>query len=158
MKIDRFLAGILVGIGLLVVLSLVLFFSRQNQLDYGPEDTPEGIVHNYTVALHNKDFDRAYGYLAEGTYKPTREIFQQVLLANQSGLNNASMQVDQTTLQGDQAYLSITVVHASSDLFGNAYREVQSGLVVRQAGTWKIKSLPYPYFNWDWYQQQPDKS
>jgi hypothetical protein len=158
MKIDRFLAAILAGIGLLAVLALVLFFTRQNQLGYGSEDTPEGVVHNYTVALHNKDFDRAYGYLAEDTYKPSREIFQQVLLANQSGLNGASLQVEQTTLQGDQAFLSINVMHVSSNLFGDVYREPQSGLLVHQSGAWKLKSLPYPYFNWDWYQQQPVKS
>ena len=49
MKQDKFLTGILIGVGALVVLALVLFFTRQDKRDYLPEDTPEGVAHNYVL-------------------------------------------------------------------------------------------------------------
>jgi len=45
MKQDRFLVGILVGIGVLVVIALGLFFTRQDKQEYISDDTPKGVVH-----------------------------------------------------------------------------------------------------------------
>ena len=52
MKQDRFLTGILIGIAVLVVIALAVFFLRQDNLVYAAEDTPAGVVQNYVVALH----------------------------------------------------------------------------------------------------------
>ena len=51
MKQDRFLTGILIGIGLLVVVALAVFFTRKDSQTYIPDTTPDGVVHNYVVAL-----------------------------------------------------------------------------------------------------------
>ena len=48
MKQDKFLTGILIGVGALVVLALVLFFTRQGKQDYVSENTPEGVCLLYT--------------------------------------------------------------------------------------------------------------
>ena len=72
MKQDRGLLIILSVIAILIVVSLVLFFIRQDdQQTYQPEHTPEGVVHNYVLALHQGDFQRAYGYLQDTDEKPT---------------------------------------------------------------------------------------
>ena len=55
MKNDRFLVGIISFIGLLMVLAVVLFFVRQEPQDYGPEDSPQGVVRNYVLALQGGD-------------------------------------------------------------------------------------------------------
>ena len=65
MKQDRFLTGILVGIAVLVATALVVFFIRQDTQSYVAEDAPEGVVHNYVLAVLNDDYEKAYGYLAE---------------------------------------------------------------------------------------------
>jgi len=80
MKQDKFLTGILIGVGALVVLALVLFFTRQDKRDYLAEDTPEGVAHNYVLAVLNKDYEKAYGYLADLKYKPTYDEFRQSFL------------------------------------------------------------------------------
>ena len=77
MKQDRFLIGILVGIGVLVVLALGLFFTRQDTQEYQTDDTPEGVVHNYVLALYRGDHEKAYGYLAEGENKPSYNEFRE---------------------------------------------------------------------------------
>jgi hypothetical protein len=71
MKTDRFLTGILIGIGVLIVLALALFFLRREAVDYRVEDSPDSIVHNYILAIERQDYERAYRYLAETDVKPS---------------------------------------------------------------------------------------
>ncbi|HSL44070.1 MAG TPA: hypothetical protein VK897_11605, partial [Anaerolineales bacterium] len=70
MKQDRFLTGILVGIAILVVVALAVFFLRRDNQSYVSEDVPEGVVHNYVLAVINGDYQKAYGYLADLDNKP----------------------------------------------------------------------------------------
>jgi len=50
-----------------VAAALILFFVRNQQPAYGAEDTPEGVLYNYAVALQLHDYERAYGYLPRKT-------------------------------------------------------------------------------------------
>jgi hypothetical protein len=61
---DKFLLAIVIGIVLLVGAVLALAISRPGQPTYRPDDTPEGVAHNYTLALQLGDYARAYGYLS----------------------------------------------------------------------------------------------
>ena len=56
MRQDRFLTGILIGIGVLVIAALAVFFIRRDGQSYVAENTPEGVVHNYVVSKLNKDY------------------------------------------------------------------------------------------------------
>ncbi len=76
MKQDRFLLGILIGIGVLILAALIVFFSRQNQQTYNPEGTPDGAVHNYILAVLNGNYQKAYGYLADLDNKPSYDTFR----------------------------------------------------------------------------------
>ena len=58
MKQDRFLTGILIGIGVLIVIALAVFFTRKDSQTYVSEDAPEGVVHNYVLAVLNKDYPK----------------------------------------------------------------------------------------------------
>ncbi|MEE8389746.1 MAG: hypothetical protein V3S14_02980 [Anaerolineae bacterium] len=60
---DKFLIGIVVGIVALVIAAFVVTLTRPEPT-YQPEDTPEGVAHNYLLALQKKDYERAYGYLS----------------------------------------------------------------------------------------------
>jgi len=153
MKQDRFLIGILVFIGLLVITALVLFFVRQDIPQYGPEDTPEGVVRNYALAVHQRDFARAYGYLAELDDKPTYDSFVQAFLSNQLDTSNNALQVGETqTLGGEEAWVTVTVLYGSSGPFSDRWSSSETARLVLQNGAWKITYLPYPYWGWDWYQ------
>jgi hypothetical protein len=60
---DKFLVGIVVGIVVLVIVAFVVTLTRPEPT-YQPEDTPEGVVHNYLLALQKEDYERARGYLS----------------------------------------------------------------------------------------------
>ena len=60
---DKFLISIVIGIMLLVVVAFGIAFLRPEPT-YQSEDTPEGVVHNYLMALQREEYYRAYSHLS----------------------------------------------------------------------------------------------
>lgn len=156
MKQDRFLTGILIGIGVLVIAALAVFFTRRDSQTYISEDTPEGVVHNYIVAVLEKDYQKAYGYLADLDHKPEYEDFRQAFLSGYVNTNGAAVDVGESEINGDEAFVEVALIYNPSDPFSTGYRDVQRAGLVLQDGAWRISSMPTYYF-WDysWYQEVP---
>lgn len=150
MRQDRFLIGILAGIGILVVLSIALFFVRRGTLEYVSEDTPEGVVRNYIVAIKKGEYERAYQYLAVTTSPIEKLSFSQTFTTQGSAIASTGVEVGQSTIDGAQAVVQVTLLHGDGELFGNIYREQQSAELTQAGGVWKIKTMPYPFWNFGW--------
>ena len=154
MKQDRFLTGILIGIGLLVVVALAVFFTRKDTQTYVSDETPEGVVHNYVVAVLNKEYEKAYSYLADLDNKPTYEEFRDSFLKGMVNPNNSGVDVGQSDITGDDATVEVTLVYNPSDPFSTGYRDTQRAILVKQNGIWKISSMPqYNFWDYNWYQE-----
>jgi hypothetical protein len=152
MKQDRFLTGILIGIAILIIVALVVFFMRKDNLTYVSDDTPEGVVQNYVVALHKRDFDKAYSYIADLPGKPTPELFRQAFLNHNVDPTNAGVDIGKTETSAETASVSLGIIYSPNDPFSNGYRNAEYAQLVRQNGSWKIKQLPYNFWSYDWYQ------
>jgi hypothetical protein len=155
MKRDRFLIGILVGISLLVVVAIVTFLTRQASQDYVAETNPDGVVHNFFFAFQQGDYERAYGYLAEGESKPGMAEFRSNLSQENTRSSDAGVQItDYDIVQNEDgsrgAVVDLVVIHTSSGPFDTGYRTYETAILVEQDGEWKIKEMPYWYW-WDWY-------
>ena len=156
MKQDRFLIGILIGIGLLVVVALAVFFTRKDTQTYVSDDTPEGVVHNYVVAVLNKEYEKAYGYLADLENKPTYDEFHNSFLTGMVNPDSSGVDVGQSDITGDDATVDVTLVYNPTDPFSTGYRDTQRAILVLQNGAWKISSMPqYNFFDYNWYQEMP---
>jgi hypothetical protein len=152
MKQDRFLLGILIGIGALVALALGLFFLRKDSaLSYVSEDAPEGVAHNYVAAIFQRDYERAYSYLAEKDGKPTFSQFKQAFLRGRVNFENVGVDVAAAEINGDQALVTLYIQHGSSDPFSPGYRSEELAVLVLQEGDWKIEQMPYNFWSYDWY-------
>jgi len=152
MKQDRGLVIILGLIALLIVVSLVLFFIRQDdQQAYKPEDTPADIVHNYVLSLHQGDYQRAYGYLQDTDDKPTLAQFQQNFFENTWGLEHSSIHINTTDQTGNEAFVAVTVTRNASSPFEQSWSDNGSVWLINQDGQWKLAYAPPPYWDWDWY-------
>jgi len=152
MKEDRFLLAILAGIGLLVLAALGLFFMRQQGQDYGPEDSPEGVLRNYIFALENEDYARAYSYLYEAANKPDFDQFQRAFLNQRLDTANAAVQIGEARRNNGEAIVPLVIIHPGSGPFSEGYRETVNGQLRQNAeGKWQISSLPYPLWEWNWY-------
>jgi len=156
MKQDRFLIGILIFIVVLVAVALGLFFMRQDTLTYVKDDTPEGVIHNYALAIQNMDFERAYAYLAKENAKPSYETFRMAFLSRQLDVSNAAIQVGSTrSLSAKEAVVDVTIVFSSGDPFSSPYSNLQTATLVKENGDWKITNMPNPFWGWDWYTPTP---
>jgi len=156
MKQDRFLTGILIGIGLLVVVALAVFFARRDTQTYIPDDTPEGVVHNYVLSILNRDYEKAYAYLADLEYKPTYEEFRRPFLNGYVNPENTAVDVGKADIGGEEASVEVSQIYNSSDPFSTGYRDTQRAILVRQNGAWKLSSMPaYNFWDYSWYQKVP---
>lgn len=156
MKQDRFLMGILAGIAALVLVALAIFFLRQDRQAYVSDAAPEGVVHNYILAVLNKDYEKAYGYLADREHKPTYEEFRNSFLSGMINPENSAADVGGSEIDDDTASVEVDMIYTPRDPFSTGYRDVQHALLLNQNGSWKITSMPTYYF-WDynWYQTPP---
>ena len=156
MKQDRFLTGMLIGIGLLVVIALAVFFTRKDTQSYVSEDTPESVVHNYVLAVLNKDYEKAYGYLADISYKPTYEEFRRPFLNGYVRPDDTAVDVGISEISGDEASVEVSQIYNSGDPFSTGYRDTQRAILVKQGGAWKLSNMPaYNFWYYDWYQEVP---
>src|ERR1035437_232728 len=145
MKQDRFLMGILIFIGLLVVAALALFFVRNGKPAYGAEDTPEGVLTNYAVALQLHDYERAYAYLAKKDNQPTYNTFYQAFLTGQLDTSTSALQIGNVQmLSNNEAWVNVTIQNAGSGLLNNGWSSTDKGTLEKQNGAWKITHLPNP--------------
>ncbi|HEX2697000.1 MAG TPA: hypothetical protein VHM28_04780 [Anaerolineales bacterium] len=156
MKQDRFLTGILIGIGLLIAAALVIFFARQDKQTYAPDDTPDGVVHNYVLALINKDYQKAYGYLADLENKPTLEEFRQSFIVGRLTPSSAGIRIGKSEITADDATVEISMIYNGGDPFASESNPAGAAQLVRQNGAWKISSMPaYTLWDYSWYQAPP---
>lgn len=153
MKQDKFLTGILIGIGALIVVALALFFTRQDKREYLSEDAPEGVAHNYALAVLNKDYEKAYGYLADLKYKPTYEEFRQSFLNGMVNPEGMGLDVGNAEIHGDEAVVNLTIYYSYSDPFSTRTGTPERALLVEQNGEWKVSSMPYSFWDYNWYQE-----
>jgi hypothetical protein len=152
MKQDRFLIGILVGIGLLMVLAVTLFLTRQKQQNYVAEDNPKGVVQNYVLALYKKDYTKAYSYLADQNNKPTPDNFRLAFLNLKFEVAQSGIKLGDEEISGSDASLTIVVISGGAGPFNDMSRNSQSATLRLQNGAWKITSMPYPYWDYSWFQ------
>lgn len=156
MKQDRFLIGILIGIIVLIVAALVVFYARLNKNSYITEDTPDGVVHNYVLAVLNKDYQKAYSYLADVNNKPSFAEFRQAFAVGRIVPSNTGTQVGTAEINGDDASVEVSTVYTSGNPFSPDNASPGTAQLVKQNGTWKISSMPtYSLWDFSWYQAPP---
>jgi hypothetical protein len=155
LKLDRFLIGILIGIGLLVVAALMLFFLRRGEAQYTAENTPQGIIQNYVLALQKKDFEKAYGYLAEAEGKPAFSQFREYFVSSFESYNRAGLTFGTSSETGATAFVTVIIQQNFGGPFNELSRNHETVDLVKQNDIWKIRKFPNPFWGYDWYENAP---
>lgn len=109
---DRFLIVIVGGVVLLVGVVIAVALLRSGEVSYQPEDTPEGVAHNYLLALRWDDNERAYGYLSPALpgYPATAQEFTSDIVDHSWSFSlndDDSLAVEAVKVTGDRANVSI---------------------------------------------------
>jgi hypothetical protein len=138
------------AIGFLVIVAIVLVFtmSRQEGASLLSEDTPEGVVQRYILALQEKEYVTAYSYLSppadeELTYEKWRESF-----GGYGEQNEARVTLGESAVTGNEATVEVTVdVFRAGGPFDNPVSTQRITFFLKQEGaSWKIKSPTYVWW------------
>ncbi len=152
MKNDRFLNGLIAGIGVLILVALVLFFVRQQQAEYRPGNEPNDVTHNYILGIMSRDYEKAYDYLADGSQKPSLSQFQQELSRQANEINRANVTIGEVFVDGQNASVQLNIRQTyERPLFTNPSRYSEFAQLKLENGEWKLISMPYPLWSWNWY-------
>lgn len=141
---DRFLLLIVIGVLLLVALALVLVF-RTPPPAYLPEDTPEGVAHNYLLALRQADYERAYRYLdpalpglPTGVAGFADDIGRNPWQFERGSSVDLAVQGSQVFSDGT-ARVEVLRTNYNNGLFGSSSYSTTFGLQLRpDNGTWRL--------------------
>jgi hypothetical protein len=158
--VDRFLLAIIIGVVALVLVALALALTRTPQ-GYLPDTTPDGVAHNYLLAIKQRDSARAYGYLAPDLagYPPSVDDFVADIDAHYSWAFNrdpATISVGDARIAGDRATVTVSETRfESGGLFSSGqYRMSFAMSLLRQGDTWKLVSAE-SYWAACWSERRP---
>lgn len=153
---DKYLIFIVAGILILVAAAAAVTLLRPRPT-YQADDTPEGVVHNYLLALQREDYARAYGYLSPGLpgYPKDADAFTDTI-QNYSWSFGASgstvtFQVDPEVVTGDRATVQVqtTVFREGGLLDSDEYTSELDFRLQREGQSWKLISADR-YWAWCW--------
>jgi len=110
------------------------------------------VVRNYALALQKLDYARAYALLQDAEDKPDFDRFRVYFLTRAADPSSVALSIQGSAITGDQAVVDVVVIYNDLGPFIGANRSPGSALLVRDAsGAWKIASVPYPFWGYDWY-------
>jgi hypothetical protein len=147
---DRFLVAIVSGIVLLAAVVLVIAYGMARQPAYRSEDTPEGVAHNYMLALQRQDHVRAHGYLAPDLagYPVDPEMFARDLALSPYGPmpyygpspQDVTLAIQSVRVRGETASIIVReTIHYRRELFASDQRTSTFAMNLRMHnGSWRI--------------------
>ncbi|MCA9934814.1 MAG: hypothetical protein H6662_12875 [Ardenticatenaceae bacterium] len=145
-KADRFLIGIVIGIVLLVAIAVIVTL-RQPPPTYQPEESPDGVAYNYLLALQQKEYARAYGYLSPAIpgYPANSDAFAHTVRSYSWSFRfdeDTAVSISDTQINGDTAvaHAAITRFSQNEPFGGNTTTATFTLELRREAGAWKIWS------------------
>ena len=147
---DRFLLGILAGIVLLLLVALLSVLALRQSTPDLPAGTPGGVVQRFYNALEQRDYAQAYSFLG-GAITNTLRLEDFVTFNAQNGSNGQQTRgrIDSEKTTGDQSTVTVSVTHfySSGGPFSGSseYTTSETFTLRREAGVWRITSLPYAY-------------
>ena len=120
---DRTLVAIVSVIAAIVVIAIVVVFTRGGQSDVDPA-SPEGAVQSYSQAIVDSDFEAARTFIAE-------DVLAQCERADPSALEGLRMTVISSTVNG------------SGTFGGSSYQYDDLFTLVKEDSRWKIETAPW---------------
>ena len=142
-----FIFAIVIGVLVIATVSLVLF-TKGNKVTLLPEDSPQGTVQRYLMAVQEKDYQKAFGYLL---FSPTDKITTYndwIVMFGPSQVSSQSVwkaTLGKVTLNGNNATVEVNIDTArAGGLFGNSqYSQLIIFQLAKIANVWLITSPTY---------------
>lgn len=136
---DRTLTVVLSIIGALVLVSLIVVFSR-GEPQLRDASTPEGVVQRYAAALIEGDDDAARQYVAEDSLKPCDEF-------GRADPGDVRVTLVSTTVREGSADVRVSIItfYRSGPFGTSEYEEEAVFDLVEVDGDWLIEGAPWQF-------------
>lgn len=151
---SRWLFAFAIAIGVLVIVAvvLVLTMTGEGATNLLPEDTPEGTVQRYFLAIEAEDYEKAYSYLSPSTiaeesrYNSYEKWSQSFVQRQQKNVWKATL--GESSVTDDQARVAVTIdVFRPDTPFTNPVRTRHYTFLLKKEGTsWSITAPVYPLY------------
>jgi hypothetical protein len=137
-------------IGVLVIATVALvLFTKGNEVALLPEDTPQGIVQRYLMAVQEKDYPKAYSYLSfTPTQKDTEydDWIKFGLPVNSSVTWKATLGKIMQNSENATVEVTIDTFRPGGPFEDTQYNQQIIFQLVRVNGSWFITSPTYLYW------------
>lgn len=132
------LIGVAVFVATLVVAGVIVALVTSREDHLLPADTPEGAVQRYLLALQDRDYRLAYGYLSDET-KSTCDLEDFLRYASEGELRGSQMTLEDTQRFDDSAIVRARVTVFAPDIFGPSEYSYDRTFNVRlEQGQWHL--------------------
>ena len=147
-----FAFGIAIGVLVIVAVVLVLTMTGEGAMILLPEDTPEGTVQRYFLAIEAEDYEKAYSYLSpsaiaeESRYNSYENWSQAFLQRRQTNAWKAT--IGESSVTDDTARVAVAIdIFRPSSPFENPVRTRHYTFQLKKEGTsWSITAPVYPLY------------
>ena len=144
---SRWLLAFGATIGVLVIVAIVLVFTmaKPGGAPLLPEDTPEGTVQRYLLALQDENYLTAYSYLSpQATEKCSYDKWTRSVVRYEEK-HGVKVTLEKSTVTGSEATVYVTVdIFRASEPFDNPVYTQHVTFFLKEEGTsWKITSPTY---------------
>ena len=154
-RTDRFLIAIVVG-ALVIVGIAVAVVLLNPEATYVSDDTPEGVAHNFLLALQQDEYSKAYGYLSSRLdgYPATAAHFTDDVKDHSWQFRlgaDITLKVESSTVGAATAtvYILETTFHGGDILSSGQSIDIFEMELVKESGDWKIIDAD-DYFVYCW--------
>lgn len=135
-------ARILIALfGLIAIAALLFVASRSENADF-ELGSPEATVQSYLEAMVDRDNDLALSYFESNTKCDSSDLDRQYF--------SPDLTVDllQSSINGDRAQVKIRIRYSNDDLFGG-WSEDHTIALIKSGSDWKIAGTPWPLYECD---------
>ena len=142
---DKFLIAIVAGVVLLVIVVIVVVLLRPEP-EYVAGDTPQGIVHNYLLALQKGDYERAVETISASVKHAPNDENELVRDINECSWRFRDLDRDTTLIvvstdtRGDRSDVQVKqTIFYGGDVFRSNLQEREFVMMLEQQnGDWKL--------------------
>ena len=133
-----------VVVTLTLILAAVAAFltSSQETKEYKPS-TPEGVVQMYLRDVIAGKNESAIKFLAEGSICDATDLDRSWMP------ENVRVNLRETRLEDDRAFVDVAVDIASGGPFDDYYTENHTYRLIRENSAWRILGIPWPMYSCD---------
>ena len=144
-----FIFAIIIGVLIIATVSLVLLM-KGNKVTLLPEDSPQGTVQRYLIAIQERDYQKAFGYLSFSPMDKITTYNDWLMMVSPQASSQTVWKatLGKATLYGDNANVEVTIdTIRPGGLFGDSqFSQQLTFFLTKTNNAWLITSPTYIYW------------